>query len=377
MDSSAAGRSSPAQPSTAAAGAGDGQRPADDLGEVWNLLDSLPPPPTPAENLTATTVQMAAVTAGGSAVTRWSSQPHGPIRWLVPAVIVTAALIAGLAAGRLTAPAIDPRLLSQLPYIRHLDLLREAGSVRFLEELAAREHPAPPWLTSRQGAEAVERETEAFRGELQSLAGLLSVNDASRHDTFAATFAGLGLEERVELEKSAREFARLSSTERQALELLAATLIDPDRDELRAAALTWHRWLQAARPEDRERIITGTSEKRLEWVDWYAARMESRLRPGGFFDRPSGFRGGPRDEDDRPADPTAGPRGGSAPGRPPVGPNEPRFPPRRPGPGGGPPGGRSFGPPRPESAPPRAPGSPPDRISPEAGPPAETPAPPR
>jgi hypothetical protein len=314
-------------------GVGNPQDPAVDLGEVWNLLDALPGPPVATDTLTATTLEMAAVTAGPASTTRWSTQTRRIAGRIAPAAVIAGALVAGLAAGRLTAPDIDPRMLSQFPSVRHLDLLREAGSVRFLEELAGRELPSPQRMMSWPGAEAAERETDAFREELASLAGLLGIEAEQRSAAFAASIEALGLEERVELEKSLREYLKLTGTERRALELLAETLADPDRDALRNAAVTWHRWLQAARPEDRERVIAGGTEKRLEWVDWYAARMEARMRPGSFDrmpgDRTPGF-GGPR----------SGPRFEPPPMRPDGGPVAPRFSPREPTPAETPPAPR-------------------------------------
>lgn len=325
--------STPAAGGPRAPDAGSPQDPAADLGEVWNLLDALPGPPVATDTLTATTLEMAAVTAGPASATRWSTHTRRIAGRIAPAVVIAGALVAGLAAGRLTAPDIDPRMLSQLPCVRHLDLLREAGSVRFLEELAARELPSPQRMLSWPGAEAAERETDAFREELASLAELLAVEEGRRSTAFAASIEALGLEERVELEKSLREYLKLTGTERRALELLAETLVDPDRDALRNAAVTWHRWLQAARPEDRERVIAGGTEKRLEWVDWYAARMEARMRPGSFDrmpgERPPGF-GGPR----------GGPRFEPPPMRPEGGPLTPRFNPREPTPAETPPAPR-------------------------------------
>lgn len=337
-------RHGPVDPdATLAAAAALDHRPADDLADVWDLLDALPRTTavdSASSRLTATTVEMAALEAGGSGernIGTWFRQYRGLRGWIGPAAVVGAALVAGLAAGRLTAPGIDARLVERLPYVKHLDLLREAGSVRFLEALAARDQQ-PPLRLSRPAPEMVEREAEQFRNELTSLEALLtsaSADRAGRHDTLSR----LSLEERVELEKAAGVFARLSATERQALELLAAALTDPARAELREAALAWHQWLQVVRPEDRERVISSGTDKRLEWIDWYTARMDGRMRPG-FFDRP-------------PPGPSRGEAFGPPPGSTFRG-------------SGGPPGTRSFGGPRvrPDAG----------AAEPAAG---ETPAPPR
>lgn len=318
-------------------------RPADDLGEIWELLESLPHGPQregTAAILTASTVELAAVTADAGRPRTERPVGRDWVGGLTSAAVVAAALVAGLAAGRITAPGTDGRLAELLPYVRHLELLREAGSVGFLESFAARDQPPPRFL--RPPADVAEREAAKYRAELDSLAALLA--DRGPGGPAAEPAGGrrrfqledVSLEERVELEKSARAFGRLSTPERRALELLAEALTDPARPELHAAALAWHQWLEAIRPEDRERLVAAGTEKRLEWIDWYASRIDGRLRPG-FFDRPGG---GPRG--DMPPRPDAE----SMPRRPPF--DEP---------GRGPPEG-------------------PPRFRPERGPPPRTAAPP-
>jgi hypothetical protein len=288
--------------------------PAVDLAEVWDLLEELPRgDASAASRLTATTLSMAAIEAGSTP----ARLDTGLRRWLPHAAAVTAALLLGILVGRQTAPSDDLWLLERLPVVRHFDLLREAGSVRFLEELTARD-PPPLRLLARQGPEALERTASSFRNDLDSLASWLAEGTtapAARRDRVA----GLSLEERAELERAARQVARLSAAEQAALEALARSLVDPGRSELRDAALAWHQWLSAVRPEDRERVIASGSDKRLEWIDWYAT-LGSRLPPR--FD-PRGRPGGPR------PGPAAvpGPPGGFRPGGgPPRG--ETRAPPR-------------------------------------------------
>jgi hypothetical protein len=310
-----------------------GPEPAADLAGVWDLLDALPrasPAQISASRLTATTLQMAAVAAGAPVPGSGRPLRRDSLAWLTPAAVVVVALLAGAAAGRLTAPSGDARLVDELPYVAHLDLLREAGSVRFLEALTTREQQ-PPQRFLRPGMEAAEREADEFRARLTALVTDAGTDRAARRDRVA----DLSLEERVELEKAARAFARLSGTERQALEALATALADPARDDLREAAVTWHLWLQPVRPEDRERVIASGTDKRLEWIEWYASRMDGRMRPG-FFERPPG--GGPPRGEGFPSRGEGQPRG--------EGESRTEDPSRGDGRGGLPPGYRPFGPPR-------------------------------
>jgi hypothetical protein len=255
--------------------------PAAVLGEVWTLLDELPHA-TPSERMTATTIEMAAVTSVPPAPPR-----SGWRAWITPAAAVTTALVAGIILGRATAPA-HRRLLEELPVIRHLDLLREAGSPAFLEALAdrLRDLPARPDVLTgglrgiRPGSDVARRGDEAFAAEVEALRGMLAEPSPSAA-AVRAWIDGLPLDERLEFERSAAAHAKLSPTERRLLADVAAALVDPDRPELRDAATSWHRWITVVRPEDRPEIIGYGAEKRLDWIAWYASRFDLRGRPGG------------------------------------------------------------------------------------------------
>ena len=269
--------------------------PADALRGVWELLDELPPT-TASRTLAATTVELI---AAGTAASRdgWRSWVE---RWLTswrgPAAIVGVALVAGIVAGRLTQSGLDGRLLDDLPLVQHLDLLREAGSEKFLEAVAARDPGVPPRLVIRAGPEAAARAAAAWRAELDSLASALAHDRDPPTERLQARrdqLAALSLEDKVEIERAARTFGRLSANERQAVAAVARALIDPTRPQLREAAVVWHQWLAAVRPEDRAEIIDAGTDKRLEWIDWYARRPEGFGRPG------PGPRPGPPDRDPR------------------------------------------------------------------------------
>jgi hypothetical protein len=274
-------------------GARDDAAPAEALSDVWVLLDELPRGAASAD-LTATTIEMAAVTGDtdrGAATLAAAAR-----RWLAPAAVVTAALVAGAVAGRLTAPDPDQRLLDHLPLVRHFDVLREAGSVTFLEEVAGRGGP-PLRLVLRQGPAAARQDATDYTAALDSLGLLLRADDAARRRVVDE----LPVDERAELERSLRRFAALSGAERKTLAAVAEALVDPARPELRAAALDWHRWIASSRPEDRADIVASGTDKRLDWIDWYAARIEGRGRPGSP-DRPPGARRPPGFEPPRPPD---------------------------------------------------------------------------
>lgn len=294
--------------------------PAADLGPVWDALDALPRA-TASATLAATTVELAAV-AGARRTLGKTRGDRRIMGWLGPVATVAAALLTGIVAGRITAPDPDVRILEHLPLVQHFDLLREAGSTKFLEEMQRRRYQLPPRLMVRKSPEMREEEQRQFEAAWADLRASFTVDQAV--DRMAARRAGvraLPVEERVELERAAESFARLSAAERRALDSVARALVDPARPELREAAFAWHQWLLAARPEDRPAIVARSTDKRLEWLDWYAARFEGR---GG--DRPS--RVGPDLQPRWPrADGTGGPPRGGPASAPPHGPRreEPPF----------------------------------------------------
>ena len=304
--------------------------PAADLGAVWDALDVLPRA-TASATLAATTVELAAVAGdrSGVAVRAAPRVAH----WLGAAAVVACALGAGVVAGRATAPDPDLRILEHLPLVIHLDLLREAGSMKFLEEMARRRYPLPLRLMARQSPDVRDEEQRRFMAELGGLQAALAAELtadrlADRHRAVQA----LPMEERIELERSAELFARLSLAERHGLDALARAVVDPARQDLRDAALAWHQWLLSARPEDRPGIVARGTDERLEWLDWYSRRIEPRFESRGNErrgnDRP------PWSPDGRPRwprpDPAGEPRDGPGFEPPPRGPRRDERPPVRP-----------------------------------------------
>jgi hypothetical protein len=245
--------------------------PAAEFGEVWDLLDTLPRGAASA-TLAATTVELAAVAGAGPAV-------RGGVRgggWLAPALTVAAALLAGVVAGRVTAPDPDLRILENLPLVRHLDLLREAGSTTFLEEMQRRQYTFPLRIAIRQTAESREAEKRRFMDQVAALTAELAASGPDQLAARRRSVQDLPAEQRVELERAAEAFTGLSAAERRTLAAVARALADPARADLREAAAAWHQWLSVARPEDRPEIVARGTDKRLEWLDFYSTRPAGR-----------------------------------------------------------------------------------------------------
>lgn len=284
------------------------QEPAAELAEVWDLLDALPRPASSVD-MAATTIDMVAAAvdaaerrgAGSSAA---ASGRRWPIRWLSPAAVVAASLVAGVVVGRATAPDPEERVLENLPLVRHLGLLREAGSMAFLEAFGDRGAAMPPRLppdAARDGRrefdEAIhDLETDhALGAEARPLM-------AQRRDALA----GLSRAEQEELERSVQEYSALSATQRRDLKRVAEALADPRRQSIRDAARAWHLWIAASDPPDRRNIVELDDEERLEWID----------RRARFRDWERGDRRGPPPDPDAPPPRGPGQNGGPGPGRP-------------------------------------------------------------
>lgn len=328
--------------------------PAGDLGDVWGFLDALPAA-SASVDLAATTVDLVAAKVAGGARPK-GREPAGLGTWAVRIGSVAAALVAGLALGRATAPDPDRRVLEQLPLIEHLDLLREAGSVQFLEALAermtGRQGPAR-WMRFARDPEALRRESREFDAGLADLRRELEATRAE-DDVLAERrrrVESLPADRRAELERAAEAFETLSSLDRRELTGVARVLTGTGNERLQDAARMWHLVVAAMNPVFRRTLVEMPSAERLEVME---------RSPGRFEPRPPGFRG----TDEPPAPPRGGPNG------------FPRA-------GGFPSGGRpdGWGGPRGEGGPERGrppvkPAGPPRGGDPQEAP-GETPAPPR
>ena len=261
------------------------------LGEVWELLDVLPAAAA-SPDMMATTIEMAAVPAGemmsrtgSGATTARGGRPAEaaawpPVRqWLPGAAIVLASLLAGIAVGRATVPTPESTILACLPVVQHLDLLREAGSVGFLEAVAKSGYPPPRRPPPAQSKADVREDAEEFDA---AIAALRTAGDVttSRETLAARREQVLQMPDtaRRQLERSAGTFQRLSGADRSDLVALVRALADPSREQLIKAAQTWHLWVQLRDPADRRDVIDLSAEDRLEWLDRWT-RLDSRQEP--------------------------------------------------------------------------------------------------
>jgi hypothetical protein len=283
-------------------------RPAEDLAEVWSLLDELPRV-RPQVDHAATTIEMVAARAGGSPG-RFPRPAPSPGQRAAPLAAIAIALAVGILAGRLAAPDPDRRILEQLPLIEHLGLLQEAGSVEFLDGLAARiadgQGVPSRWPRLPRDPAALEAEAADFDAELAALATDFE-RTAPRRDRLVSRrerLAELPEGELSALEKSAAMFAALSAIDRRELVRLAGALADPDRGSLRDAARQWHAIVAAVNPAFRRNVIEMPAAERLEWLARSAGRYESWSPGRGPPSRGSGG-------------PTGGGPGGLPPRRPP------------------------------------------------------------
>lgn len=323
--------------------------PAEVLGDLWAALDVLPEA-TSSPRLAATTVEMATVSvsrgrpplrsdrAGGSSATR---------RWAVAGVIVAASLAAGFVTGTAGRGGRLPTPAETVVVIRHLDVLREAGSVAFLEAFAAGDFTPPPaavrgWDGTRrepsEAAGAAPGEPGGMREPPESELVFPQLEAALADFRYALRRAGEtspqpagadleppsdaedSEESRRKFEANRISFRELPPSQRDDYKLLAEALVDPRRPELVEAAKRWHVWVAFADPVERAGLVDLPTSERLEWLARRQRQWRRFYQPG----RP-GLEG-ERVPFDRPGRPT-GPR-----------PSGGRFgdgPPRR-GPGGPP-----------------------------------------
>jgi hypothetical protein len=348
--------------------------PADALGGVWELLDALPRSVAPP-SLTSTTLEMAAVTAGGRPLARVSRAPIvariALWKWGVAAACVAGAFVGGVVASRSTLLDPDQRILENLPLMRHFDVLREAGSIGFLEGVARGNYPPPrrfpfgrpgepgrpegrgenrpgerPAPGERAGERGSERAGPGERRPPPEEAVRYRELDACIAELPSAPFGAVAGEilaarrlevgdlsaaARRSLADSAQAFRDLTPSQRHDIEEVARLFAggqaaDLRRQELLDAARLWHQWVESRDPADRQAVIQLNAADRLEWLDRYA-RINARP-PRDWPRGPNGPPGRPGGPADRPQ--LDRPQLERQPGDPPPGPQRPldRQPPR-------------------------------------------------
>jgi hypothetical protein len=293
---------------------------AESLARAWSLLDVLPRHESPP-SLTSTTLEMVAVSAddgrSGSGIGGLASI----LRLAAAAGAILASLAAGYTVGLATRGDADGAGLALVPVAMHLGVLREAGSVAFLESLADREMPRLPerfGTGPNRPYPELERAVEAFvaagfaREESSAKADPRSPQPADGDPTPAtdgkeppdavpqkariagggwkeirAQLAALPPQERREVNDAIAAFERLPPGERRTLVELARALADPARAELVEAARLWHMLVQFADPVDRRGLLELDARERLEWIDRRMRPWRGQgVGPGGPSPRP-------------------------------------------------------------------------------------------
>jgi hypothetical protein len=221
-------------------------------------------------------------------------------------------------------PGLD--VFEYLPVLEHYDVLKEAGSVEFLTEVARRNYPPPRRFAFGRGGEAAPPVHAALDAAVATFASASFGPAAGSTAERRTELADRPAEERRKLSDAAVEFQRLSPVGRRDLVRLARVFgghdgTGPDRDELLEAARLWHQWLATRDPADRKGVIDLDIAERLEWLDHYAL-----VRPGSGrgASRDGVFRGLPPPDAPPEGPPPGWPRFN---GRPPEGPR--RGPPPR------------------------------------------------
>lgn len=273
---------------------------AESLARAWSLLDVLPRHASPP-SLTSTTLEMVAISADDVGVGSRIGGLMPILRLLAAAAAILVSLVAGYTAGFATRGDADGAGLALVPVAMHLGVLREAGSVEFLEALAAREVPrlperfgiglGRPYPELQQAVDAfvaagfAEEEPPADGESASAADGAEPLDGMPQKAKIAgaawkeikAQLAALAPQERREVNESIAAFDRLPPGERRTLVELARALADPGRADLVEAARLWHALVQFADPVDRRGLLELDVRERLEWID---RRMRPWRGPG-------------------------------------------------------------------------------------------------
>lgn len=249
---------------------------------AWEMLDFLPKGAA-HPSLAATTIEMAAVTTvpdirGGMPRPSMLTWPR--VALAVP--LLLASLAVGFAVGGYRRETVLEGPVAVVAAItRHLPVLKEAGSVEFLEQFSKRDIPLPRRFVGPRGPAFEEPSAREPYPELEAAI-------ADFREAFAADADGLAprpfkrpVERPAErqTERPPEAFAwieRIPAAERQAAVVLARALADPARSDLRDAAARWHQWVLASDPVERRILPTLGTKDRLEWL---IRRSRRGMRP--------------------------------------------------------------------------------------------------
>lgn len=126
----------------------DADTPQEVLGDVWAALDVLPTAVMPA-SMTATTLEMAAVTSRG----RSAAAERSPGAWLLATVVVVGCFAIGLVVGRVTLVPAEPRAprLPPREAIREI-IEEEMAKQRRQQWERLRDQRRPPWPPAEKPA---------------------------------------------------------------------------------------------------------------------------------------------------------------------------------------------------------------------------------
>lgn len=244
---------------------------------AWEMLDLLPKGAA-HPSLAATTIEMAAVTTvpgirGG--ITRASMLTWPRVGLAVP--LLLASLAVGFAAGSARRETVPEGPLAVVAAIaRHLPVLKEAGSVEFLEQFSRRDIPPPRRFVGPRGPAFEEPPVREPYPQLE--AAIADFREAFAVDAGAPPRPFKRVPERP-MERQAEAFAwieRIPSGERQAAVTLARALADPSRSDLVDAASRWHQWVLSSDPVERRILPTLGTQDRLEWI---MRRSRRGMRP--------------------------------------------------------------------------------------------------
>ena len=256
---------------------------ADALLKAWNMLDLLPHASVPV-TMTATTIEMLALRVQDEGLAHRREHPKQVTnRWLFSGGIVFGAIVLGLVLGTRMAPDPDAAVWKILPLATHIEVLNEAGSVEFLQGILERsiERPRVDRIRTMGNDQYATRMRDTIDDlRLHASSGSKSLAPVPvpvpSTQTTRQKVELMSSIERQDLAAAVRVFERKSGSERAELLELAGALLGPSGNQLATAATVWHSWLMSRDPVERSILEELDTEERLEWLDRYARKTETR-----------------------------------------------------------------------------------------------------